>query len=144
MTLQIRYVSEMISSLYLEIGDFRKAEAFLVNALSTVPQPLSADNLKIDPITFKLQMKMADMYLDRYAFNCNLCIQSFIYSTICKLTHMLTYLYPSLSLPLSLLSYHYEKGIEVLQLMARAHTLPHGTRHIVLEKLAKVSKRSKQ
>eukprot|EP01114_Cavostelium_apophysatum_P005299 TRINITY_DN1611_c0_g1_i1.p1 TRINITY_DN1611_c0_g1~~TRINITY_DN1611_c0_g1_i1.p1 ORF type:complete len:1238 (+),score=381.57 TRINITY_DN1611_c0_g1_i1:3322-7035(+) len=96
----------MISSLYLECGDFRKAEAYLQNAISVLPGSQTNISLssginnapdKIDPVSFRLKMKLVDLYLD---------------------------------------SYNYEKGIELLESLMNS-IVPHGTRHIILSKLAK-------
>eukprot|EP01117_Protostelium_nocturnum_P012758 TRINITY_DN4720_c0_g1_i1.p1 TRINITY_DN4720_c0_g1~~TRINITY_DN4720_c0_g1_i1.p1 ORF type:complete len:2345 (+),score=886.19 TRINITY_DN4720_c0_g1_i1:144-7178(+) len=105
---EIRYVSEVISQLYLDLGDFRKAESFLRNALdATAPTPSTSfvglpagmpiDNNKVDNTSFKLHLKLVDLYLS---------------------------------------SYHYEKGIEHMENLMTMN-LPNGSNPIVLSRLAK-------
>ncbi len=64
---QMRYVSEVLSSLYLEEGDFRRAESLLHFALSAVPEN-SVDSDRIDPIRFRLFMKLVDLHLNSYNY----------------------------------------------------------------------------
>jgi hypothetical protein len=59
---ETRYVAEMLSTLYLEEADFRKAESNLIYALNLLPD----NQEKIDPITFRLNLKLADVYLYSY------------------------------------------------------------------------------
>lgn len=56
-----------MSGLYISLGEYRKAQGLLEKAIKIVqPSPPSSD--KIDPITFRLQMKEADLLLESYHF----------------------------------------------------------------------------
>ena len=59
---ETRYVAEMLSTLYLEEADFRKSESNLIYALNLLPE----NQDKMDPITFRLNLKLADVYLYSY------------------------------------------------------------------------------
>lgn len=58
----------MISNLYLENGNFSKAEKYLLAALGIALQTTNHVSEKVNPICFRLKLKLCDLYLDSYNF----------------------------------------------------------------------------
>eukprot|EP00761_Pharyngomonas_kirbyi_P003918 gb/GECH01003922.1/.p1 GENE.gb/GECH01003922.1/~~gb/GECH01003922.1/.p1 ORF type:complete len:1560 (+),score=344.98 gb/GECH01003922.1/:1-4680(+) len=61
---EIVYVSEVLSSMFLERGDFRNAESYISKALQYVPTTKG----KIDALALQLKLKLANLYLHGYYF----------------------------------------------------------------------------
>jgi tetratricopeptide (TPR) repeat protein len=56
----------LISTMLLEGGNFDKAERFLKAALACLPKSKSSE--RMDPLNVKLQLKLADLYLESYNY----------------------------------------------------------------------------
>ncbi|PRP78521.1 hypothetical protein PROFUN_13578 [Planoprotostelium fungivorum] len=83
---EFRYVAVIISQLHRDMGDFRKAETLLLNAISKgagVQALSSFEPTKLDHASFRLQVQLIDLYLESYTFEKG--IELLEYLTTCQL-----------------------------------------------------------
>jgi tetratricopeptide (TPR) repeat protein len=62
---EVIYVSEILSSIFAEMGKLQIAESYLLDALSILPK----GSTRVDPVVFQLQLKLARLYIEGLAFD---------------------------------------------------------------------------
>lgn len=66
---EVVHISEIMSKMFVEKGDFRSAEEYMVSSVKTVQEAASSSSSSSsDDIALKIQLKLSQLYLQSYYF----------------------------------------------------------------------------